>query len=160
MAPDAALYAQEAQGVGLIVCLTRYPAKGKAGEALQEMALREGAGIVGDAHQGGARQISLLAADVRRWIDAQIEGGLCFHRFRENVLIEGLPMDMLESDSLLSAGTAHMRINKIQKACFDDCSRFTQGLPCRLAGSVAYATVEQGGMIRVGDSVELRTHHG
>ena len=140
-----------------ITALTRYRKKGEAGEPLCEMNLLEGLGVEGDFHQGGEKQVSLLSAEVRLWIDAQTEQakkGLCFVRFRENILIEGLPED-LKSGSLLRAGDIVLRISERGKRCHDECAFFSEGLPCRLSGSAAFAAVEQGGTIRIGDAVSI-----
>jgi len=140
-----------------IAGLTRYRKKGEAGEPLREMNLLEGLGVEGDFHQGGEKQVSLLSAEARQWIDAQTEQakkGLCFVRFRENILIEGLPED-LESGSLLRAGDAVLRISERGKRCHGECSLFSKGLPCRLSASAVFATVERGGIIRITDVISI-----
>ena len=136
-----------------IVGLTRYGKKGEPGESLSEARFLEGLGVEGDMHQGGEKQVSLLSAEARRWMDAQSEKGLCFGRFRENVLIEGLSLEDLESGSLLSLGDAVLRISVHGKHCYDECGLFSKGIPCRLSGSAAFAVVERGGMVRIGDVV-------
>jgi cyclic pyranopterin phosphate synthase len=145
-----------------VIGLTRYRAKAEPGESLSEMKLVEGLGIEGDFHQGGTKQISLLSAETRRWIEAQTEKGLCFARFRENILVAGLPDD-LETGALLSVGDAVLRITAKGKQCYGDCPFFSfsnlsfsnNGTPCRLSGRTMFAAVEQGGIIRVGDAVSL-----
>lgn len=138
-----------------IIGLTRYHKKGEPGEPLTEMKLLEGLGVEGGFHQGGERQISLLSVEARRWMEAQTEKGLCFGRFKENILIEGLPLEGLENGSLLSVGDAALRISLSSKHCHDECALFSKGTPCRLSRCAAFAVVERAGVIRVGDFVRI-----
>jgi len=140
-----------------IVGLTRYRKKGEPGEPLNEINLLEGLGVEGDFHQGGEKQISLLSLEARLWIDEQImqeKKGLCFARFRENILIEGLPED-LKSGGLLRVGDVVLRISERGKRCYDACALFSEKMPCRLSRSVAFAAVEQGGTICIGDVISI-----
>ena len=136
-----------------IAGLTLYRKKGEPGMALAEMTLLEELGVEGDFHQGSERQVSLLSVETRRWMEAQTEQGLCFKRFRENILIEGLPLEDLDNGCLLSAGDAILRISMRNKRCYDECRLFSKGIPCRLSGCAAFAVVDRGGVIRIGDSV-------
>jgi len=141
-----------------IVGLVRYRKKGEPGESLSEMNFCEALGIEGNFHQGGERQVSLLSADVRLWMEAQTEQakkGLCFGRFRENILIEGLPLKDLEIGSLLYIGDAILRISTRGKHCYDECGLFSKGMICRLSGSAVFAVVEQSGKTCIGDTVGL-----
>ena len=142
-----------------IVGLTRYPRKGEPGVSAPEMNLLEGIGIEGDFHRGGAGQVSLLSTEVRQWVEAQTRKGLCFGRFRENILIEGLvggwPLEALRSGTLLSLGGAALEIGVHSKRCHAECERFAEEIPCRLAGCVCFAVVEQSGTVRIGDAVML-----
>ena len=144
-----------------IAGLTRYHKKGEPGEPLQEVNLLEGIGLEGDFHQqrGGEKQVSLFSAEARLWMESQIkqsQKGLCFGRFRENILTEGLPLEDLENGNLLYIGDVILRISARGKHCHDECNLFSKGIACRLSESAAFGTVEQGGVIRVGDNVSAK----
>jgi len=128
-----------------IVGLTLFPKKNEPGINLYELNLIEGFGIEGDYHQGGEKQITIFSSETRRWIDSQTERGLCFDRFKENILIEGLE---ITSGERLTIGNAVLRISSLTKPCFDECPLVS---PCRLAGRNVFAVVEKSGTIRVGD---------
>jgi MOSC domain-containing protein YiiM len=132
-----------------ICSLTRYGKKGAPGESLARMTLIKDAGIDGDFHAGGQNQISLLAAETRCWMDALPEKGLCFNRFKENMLVEGL--GELKVGGLLSAGEAVLRITGAKDRCYDECGLFSKGGPCRLSGGAFFASVEEGGTVEIGD---------
>ena len=138
-----------------IVGLTRYIKKGEPGEALFSIMLLEGLGVGGDFHQGGEKQISLLPVETRRWMEVQSEKGLCFGRFRENILTEGLPPETLEPGYRLSIGSAIIRIGGQHKDCFSECGRISKGLSCSLFESTAFAQVEKSGIVRINDSVTI-----
>jgi cyclic pyranopterin phosphate synthase len=123
--------------------------KGAPGEALTRMTLIKNVGIDGDFHEGGQKQISILSAETRRWMDASPEKGLCFKRFKENILVEGLRE--LKVASLLSCGKAVLRITGAKDRCYDECGLFSKGAPCRLSEGAFFASVEQGGAIQIGD---------
>lgn len=136
---------------GKVERITRYPEKGKPGEALDEAMLVAGFGIEGNAASRGERQVSLLL--LRGWLDAQAEQGLCFARFKENLLISGIKTELLKTGNRLAAGGAVLRIGAEQKRCFAECGLYAGGKPCLLAAGAVFAAVETGGIIRVGDAV-------
>ena len=119
------------------------------------MHLIKGIGVEGDFRQGGERQVSLLTAEARRWMEAQPEKGLCFRRFQENILIQGLPSEALEPGGLLSVGTAVLRTGMRGKQCFNECALFSRGVTCQLSRCAVFATVEQSGTVRIKDSVSI-----
>ena len=138
-----------------IAGLKRYRKKGEEGESLTEAVLVEGVGMEGDIHQGGERQISLLPAETRRWMENQREKGLCFVRYRENILTEGLELGVLSEQDCLLVGDAVLRISKRNKQCFSDCTLYSQGTSCRLADSALFAVVEKSGTVRNGDPIHI-----
>lgn len=137
---------------GSIARLTRYRENGVPGETLTEVRLLRGVGMEGNLHHGGERQLCLLTAEARRWMDAQTEKGLCFHRFKENLLFEDVPLEELSDGDLLAISDACLRISG-RKHCFDECPRVSGGLECRLSRCSAFAVVQEGGTVRVGDRV-------
>jgi MOSC domain-containing protein YiiM len=112
-----------------------------------------GLGLAGDFHQGGERQLSLLSTATRAWLDMQTEPGLCFARFKENLLVEGLEEECLADGSSIQVGGSVLRIRTGQKYCHGECPLFLSGDACKLPESVLFAVVEQGGTIKTGDFI-------
>jgi MOSC domain-containing protein YiiM len=148
---------------GIIHRLTRYPEKGHPGETVCEAELAAGLGMRGDFHaRGGKEQLSLLSVDLRQWMDGQREPGLCFGRFKENILFDGKipgPSGRGEpaGDSrglILTIGKAALEIRGGAKHCHPECPLFQEGQNCRLAGQSLFARVISGGPVRVGDMIE------
>ena len=133
---------------GVIRALAVFTQKGQPGRFL------EGKGIEGDRFaDGGPRQVSLMDAEVRAWMDVQEEKGLCFARYKENLLVEGLARMELGEGRELSAGTARLQVTDSGKRCFPECPLLRQGKKCRLSGGICYACVTGTGEAAVGDRV-------
>ncbi|MCL1855880.1 MAG: hypothetical protein FWF86_09115 [Clostridia bacterium] len=141
--------------IASIVGIWRYPRKGEPGEPMLNIDLLQGIGLKGDFPRGGKRQVSILAAEARRWMDTQAEKGLCFRRFRENLLVEGLALEELGSGVLLSVGKAVLQITGYSKGCYDGCPLLLKNRSCRLAGCVCFADVVQSGIVRLRDVVSI-----
>jgi MOSC domain-containing protein YiiM len=139
-----------------IVGITRYPAKGSPGVKLGEAELVAGLGLAGDHHQGGERPLSLLSTTTRAWLDKQTEPGLCFTRFKENLLVESLEEEDLADGSLVKVGGTILRIHTGQKYCHADCPLFSGGAACKLPESVLFASVERGATIKTGDFIDRK----
>jgi MOSC domain-containing protein YiiM len=140
---------------GEIVGLSIFLKKGEPGVTLPEINLLKGLGVEGSFRQGGERQVTLLSAEIRRWINEHSGQGLCFGRFKENILFEGLPLEAIKPGGVLSVGNAVIRISTQTKPCFDECPLFLKGTPCLLSGRAVFAVVEQSGTVREGDKVIL-----
>jgi MOSC domain-containing protein YiiM len=135
-----------------VIKLTRYAAKGEPGEAVESALFLEGLGMKGDFHaKGGDRQLSLLSRQDQQWMEAQAEQGLCFSRYRENILLN-LP-NLLEPSARLQVGGAVLEITETIKQCFEQCPLFSRGQTCILAGRNLFAKVVKGGIVQTGDNV-------
>jgi len=135
--------------------LTRYSAKGVPGETAQSARLVAGLGMEGDFHaNGGERQLSLLSIEERRWMESRTEPGLCFGRYKENILFD-VAQPALVPGTRVAVGEAVLEISDGGKRCFGQCPLFDQGRVCVLAGRSLFAKVARGGIVRVGDYAEV-----
>ena len=65
--------------------------RGQPGEPAERALFQKDKGMEGDRHAtGGKRQVTLLSGEVREWINAQPQPGLCFRRYKANLETEGL----------------------------------------------------------------------
>jgi len=142
---------------GIIETIKIYSAKGTPGKEVSEARLNENLGLEGDFHaQGGERQLSLLCADTRDLLINQKEKGLCFSRFKENITIRFPDHYIPRSGARLEAG-AVLEITGETKSCHKECSLYEEGKRCPLSGMSLFAKVIKGGIIRVGDSVAVKS---
>ena len=139
-----------------IIRLTRYAAKGVPGETLGSARLLAGLGMEGDFYaRGGERQLSLLCLETRQWMDrSSAIKGLCFGRYKENALLDGIAPADLGPGTRLKTGEALLEIADAPKACFPECSLFSSGQDCLLAGQYLFAKVIRGGFVKTGDPIE------
>jgi len=113
-----------------------------------------GAGLEGNANQGGRRQVTLLEAE--RWAEmmADLGSNLGASTRRANLLVEGISL----SDSvgkLLAVGPCVIRLLGETRPC-ERMEQALAGLQARMSApwyGGAYGEVVTGGSIRVGDDV-------
>ena len=138
-----------------IVGLTQIRGKGGPYATLTQAVLIQGLGMQGNLYQGGERQLSLLSLETRQWMNTQTPKGLCFGRFHENILTEGIILEDLAPGCHLRIGETILRISMQTRHCYRDCVLFSQGTECRLSTNAVFATVEQSGLACIGDVISL-----
>ena len=139
---------------GTIIRLTRYTAKDIPGETLESARLVADMGMEGDFYaQGGERQISFLFTEDRQWMEAQTEPGLCFSRYKENILLDGIPPAALTPGVRLAVGNSVLEISDTPKRCFTECRLFSRGQTCALSKRQLFAKVIRSGLVQTGDRV-------
>jgi MOSC domain-containing protein YiiM len=121
-----------------IIGIKVYKEKGSKGENLTQAELVAGEGIAGDRHN----DVTLLTKDALLFAE-QNPGGLCFGRFKENILID----TDLQGISRITLGTAILETTARKKFCFTDCSHFSEENKCPFSKGVAFAQVVQNGVI-------------
>ena len=128
--------------------------KGVQKTAVEQISLRVGHGIEGDAHAGTwHRQVSVLDLGD---IDEMRDGGLDLDpgAFAENVAIDGLPLATLGLGTTLRVGEAVVRISQIGKRCHKPCAISRAAGYCIMPSRGVFARVISSGEVRKGDDVE------
>lgn len=129
--------------------------RGTAKHPVETARLLEGYGIEGDAHGGNwHRQVSLLGLekieDFRKR-GAKVE----FGAFGENIVAEGLDFRCLPVGSWIGMGEAVLELTQIGKECHTHCAIYHSVGDCIMPREGVFARVLKGGIIRVGDRVEM-----
>ena len=134
--------------------LFRFTEKGKPGEPVTEAHFVKGLGMEGDRHaDGGSRQLTLLSGEIREWMDAQEVPGLCFRRYKANLVTEGLNPEDLKPGTRLQLGTAVLEVEESSKECFPECALHQSGTRCRLSSGGVYLRVVESGTAKIGSSI-------
>ncbi len=117
--------------------------------------IREGYGLVGDAHAGSGRQVSLLALEaIRRMCD--LLPGLKPGDFAENLTLEGLNPAILPVGQRLRVGAqVLLEITQIGKTCHHGCEIRRLAGDCIMPREGVFAKVLAGGTVHKGDAVAL-----
>ncbi len=112
-------------------------------------------GIEGDGHAGNwHRQISFLGSpciDDFNAKGAEVKPGA----FGENIIVEGLDFTSLPVGTLIRCNDSEMEITQIGKECHDRCKIFYKMGDCIMPKNGVFAKVNQGGVISVGDFIEI-----
>lgn len=129
--------------------------RGTAKHPVETARLLEGYGIEGDAHGGNwHRQVSLLGLekieDFRKR-GAEVE----FGAFGENIVAEGIDFRRLPVGSWIGMGEAVLELTQIGKECHTHCAIYHSVGDCIMPREGVFARVLKGGIIRVGDRVEV-----
>lgn len=142
---------------GKIKALFRYPEKKQPAVPEKELVLKEFLGIEGDHHaDGGERQISLVTAAEKEWMDRQEVKGFCFKKYKENILLDGVVLSNCKEGELLVCGDAVLELTGAIKSCHPELCRLAEEGRCILAGSSRFAKVKCGGTIKQGMPVEIK----
>lgn len=139
-----------------IVAVCTSKAKGERKIDIGEAEVREGFGLVGDAHGGDwHRQVSLLAIesiDKMRAVGLDVGPG----DFAENLTTQGLNLYSLPIGTRLRIGdSVLLEMTQIGKECHDRCAIYHQAGDCVMPKEGVFAIVREGGRVKTGDPVEV-----
>ncbi len=140
----------------IAVCTSQ--AKGTRKELVPDGLLKEGYGMVGDAHAdaGTHRQISLLAIesiDKMRQLGFKVGPG----DFAENLTTEGIDLVALPVGTGVAVGKeVILEISQIGKQCHTGCAVFKQTGKCIMPKEGVFARVIRGGTVKAGDGIDVK----
>lgn len=138
---------------GRVVAICRGAEKGKRKEAVVAGFFQQRVGLVGDAHAGTDKEVSLLLKE--RVDELAGKTGLSFPAgaFAENLLVEGLNWAECTPGKCLKAGEATLEITRIGKDPALPHSYNYCGFSL-LPRFGVFARVIQSGAVKTGDDVE------
>src|SRR3989338_3900568 len=120
---------------------------------VEQAELKENFGMVGDAHAGGERQVSLLAEEsIKKMRDKWLK--VSSGDFAENITTKGIDLLKLKVGSILKVGeTAILEITQFGKVCHTRCGIYYQAGDCVMPKEGVFAKVIRGGMIKPKDEI-------
>jgi len=140
-----------------IVAVCSSKKKGTKKEAVAEGILKEGYGLIGDAHADCCthRQVSLLAIESinkMRSLGFDVGPG----DFAENLTTEGIDLAHLPVGTYVSVGKeVLLEITQIGKECHTGCAIFRRIGKCIMPREGVFAKVIRGGLVRAGDQIRI-----
>lgn len=143
---------------GKVVAVCTSVNKGERKKNIGKSNLLVGLGLEGDAHAGFQhRQVSLLALES---IEKMRAMGLDVHPgdFAENLTTEGLDLVTLPVGTRLKIGECLLAVSQIGKECHTRCAIYYQAGDCVMPKEGIFAIVLEGGMVAVGDTIEVIKH--
>ncbi len=142
---------------GRIVSINISDRKGVRKRPVDEVVLKAGYGIEGDAHASSQwhRQVSLLALES---IKKMQEMGLDVSPgdFAENITTEGIDLLKLPVGTKLTIGDSiEVEVTQIGKTCHSRCAIYYQAGDCVMPKEGIFVKVLKGGKVRVGDLIKV-----
>jgi cyclic pyranopterin phosphate synthase len=127
--------------------------KGVPKSPVEAVLLQEGHGIVGDAHGGSERQVSLLAETAIERMRLLARGlDIPFGAFAENIVIRHADLRLWPVGTVLTFGEVVLEITQIGKECHSGCIISQTTGSCVMPTEGLFARVVKGGYIHVGDT--------
>lgn len=131
--------------------------KGVVKQPIQQGNFLVGHGLDGDAHAGDwHRQVSLLAIESYHKM-ATDELDLPIGSFAENLTTEGIILYELPVGTILDIGETSHRVTQIGKSCHKGCAIKQTVGDCVMPREGIFTEVLQGGVIRPGDKIIVRS---
>lgn len=142
---------------GKVIAVCRGKKKGKPKEDVGSGFFEENFGLVGDAHAGTKKQVSILDQEIVKELSRQT--GLSFPpgAFAENLLIAGIDSKLLTPGKILKIGRVLLKVEMIGKEANLVHSYNYKGYSL-LPRHGIFARVIQSGLIKNGDQIELLNH--
>jgi MOSC domain-containing protein YiiM len=138
---------------GKLIAVCTSPRSGTPKAAIAVGVLCKGHGLVGDAHAGSPRQVSLLAEESigKMKLDGfAVKPG----DFAENLTTCGVELHRLPLGTWLRVGRdALLEVIQIGKECHADCEIRRRTGHCVMPREGVFATVVAGGEVRAGDEI-------
>jgi len=140
--------------VGKVVAVCLSKDRGVVNRNASKSYLRKGYGLVGDAHAGSEKQISLLAIeDIRKTCtEKNIKAGP--GDFAENITTSGIELISIPIGTRLRIGEAVLRVTRIGKEKHLVHTYNYKGVSI-LPHRGLFASVEESGSIEVGDEIRV-----
>lgn len=137
----------------MAVCISEK--RGTQKKNIEKVRLIENFGLEGDAHGGNwHRQVSLLSYEKVRAFEEKgisVEDGA----FGENLLVEGFDFKTLPVGTRFRCGEALLEMTQIGKECHSHCEIYQAVGDCIMPREGVFARVLHGGMIQIGDEMEI-----
>ena len=139
---------------GRVVGLALSPNKGDIKHKVSDLELIEGYGVVGDAHSGTFKEVSLLSIEDR---DRVASRELLPGESAENILIEGIPSfyTLYIGDRIKIGRWVILEVVQIGKECEEDSFVHKYTGSCILPEVGIFCRVIVGGKIFIGDEVKI-----
>jgi molybdenum cofactor synthesis domain-containing protein len=141
--------------MGKILAVCTSPEKGTVKRNAGSVQCVADHGLLDDAHAGrGHRQVSLLSH--QKIEDFRAKGAkVDYGDFGENLVVDGIDLSSLEPGALLECGETILEITQIGKECHSRCAIFDTMGDCIMPREGIFAKVIRGGIISVGDEINL-----
>jgi MOSC domain-containing protein YiiM len=105
--------------------------------------LVKGFGIKDDIYANGDdREVIILSKDTITKAKADVLDGLCIKRFSGNIVLSEIDLIKIKCGTIIGIGETLLKITKVGKRCFSECTLVKNKKVCSLAKEVLFAKVK------------------
>jgi len=140
---------------GQVVAVCTSKNKGERKKNIGSCRLLTNLGLEGDGHAGFMhRQVSLLAEEsIEKMRSKGIDVGP--GDFAENITTRNIQLVTLPVGTRFKMGEAYLEVSQIGKECHTRCAIYYQAGTCVMPEEGIFAIVQSGGMVHVGDTIQV-----
>lgn len=139
---------------GIIKQIFLFPEKGQPGIESSCATCIKNIGIQGDRFaKGGPKQVTAVDSKAWNWVHTHPNTGLCFKKFKANIVIDGLDFSSLQAGDILSCHGVSFEVSPEEKECFPDCILASKEIFCSLKSGVIYLKILDSGEIQTNSSI-------
>lgn len=102
-----------------------------------------------------SRQVSLISLKGYKEIKSGTERGFCHNRFLANFILDVDFPGNVKKNVQIAVGEGIFTVMEAGKECHTQCPLITKGKGCSLQREIAFATICQEGIVKVGDKVSF-----
>lgn len=143
----------EKKGKIIAVCISQRTGEQK--KPVTQAEVRADHGLIGDAHAGTDRQVSLLAQESIDKVRAKgVEASP--GDFAENLVVSGLDLASLPVGTKLRIGDQiELEVTQIGKECHSPCAIYRKAGMCVMPSEGVFARALAGGWVKPGDVIQV-----
>lgn len=101
------------------------------------------------------RQLSLISEGVEKRLREDQIKGFCHLRFKANLIIDTLDIDMMYKKQVIRIGDALFEITSVGKECHSNCPRLMDLGDCNINKQILFGRLIEPGEVRIGDILHL-----
>lgn len=143
--------------IGKIEKIQYCPQKGKTYIQTQERSVSVEKGLEGDYHgEKGDASLTLWTLEARTILENQDFPGICFQKFRENILVSGIDFSKVNQGDCLVAGKVRMKVEKKGKRCHPEvCTLGKDRKHCLLRTQTVFLKPLSDGILYEGEEIQV-----
>lgn len=143
--------------IGKIEKIQYCPQKGRTYIQTEEYKVSIDKDLEGDYHgEKGDASLTLWSLEARTILEDQDFSGICFQKFRENILVSGIDLSKVNPGDCLVAGEVRLKVKKKGKRCHPEvCTLGESRKHCLLRTQTVFLEPLSEGILYEGEEIQV-----
>lgn len=143
--------------IGKIEKIQYCPQKGRTYIQTEEHKVSVDKGLEGYYHgEKGDASLTLWSLEARTILEDQDFPGICFQKFRENILVSGIDLSKVNPGDCLVAGEVRLKVEKKGKRCHPEACTLEDGRKhCLLRTQTVFLKPLSEGILYEGEEIQV-----